>query len=243
MKMKCFAVLTVVLFLDNAKGMGGLEHLETSSVFESVSFTPTNLTLKFNPLVRLNVFHGKERRSTSEYVANNEALILTPEQVTALTDLRHGWTEFTPVSFKNQQKGFRILKVINAVSFGGGVTTNVHAYVALGDTPVELGEDNVEMIMESYRHHPETGDYFAEWKKHEKPQPVPKAENDAQETSPVRENPATVTQGKTPVNVAEDGQDEEKSKTNMFWLGVGLFHCLLAILWLARKKRKRETKN
>jgi len=241
--MKHVIYVVGVLLTCNAQGMGGLEYLETSSVFESVSFTPTNLTLKFNPLVRLNVFHGKERRRTSEYVANNEALILTPEQVTALTDLRHGWTEFTPVSFMNQQKGFRILKVINAVSFGGEVTTNVHAYVALGDTPVELGEDNVEMIMESYRHHPETGDYFAEWKKYEKLQPVPKAENGVQDTPSSREKTVTVTSDETPITVTADEQSEEKSKATTLWLYALIPLCLLAVLWVVKRKRKRDTRN
>jgi len=56
-------------------------------------------------------------------------------------------------------------------------------------------------------------------------------------------NPPSITQAKTPDNITEDEQGEEKSKANIFWLCVVIFHCLLAILWLIRKKRKRETKN
>ena len=66
---------------------------------------------------------------------------------------------------------------------------------------------------------------------------------DVQEIIIIPSPPESDTQNEMPNKITEDGQGEEKSKANTFWLGVVIFHCLLAILWLARKKRKRETKN
>ena len=54
-------------------------------------------------------------------------------------------------------------------------------------------------------------------------------------------NPVVTTQDEAPVNVTEDGQDEEKSKASNLWPYALIPLFLLALLWLARKKRKRDS--
>jgi len=225
-----YIICVAALFACCAQGMDGIESLEKRKLFESIIVTPTNLTIRFSeegqghrvsyPDHRISI----PSRGTHDYVKKNEALVLTPDKRVNIFEF-HGCFAFTPVTFKNQGKGFRIMETFDARSLRGGLMTNSIAYVALSDTPVQVGEDDVEMILEN-----------GEWVKF-------KREVEAQDTPPSRKKNVTVTNDETPVNVAEDEPSEEKNKTNMFWLCVVIFHCLLAILWLARKKRKRETKN
>jgi len=165
-------------------------------------------------------------RGTSEYVGKE--LILIPDQETSFTDLRHGSLTFTPVVFKNKRKGFRLVEVWNGMSFGQGITTNAIAYVALSDKPVKVSEDDVEIILE-YRRDYGTGRFVAEWKPFER-------EDEAQDAPPNREVPVTVTGDETPVNVAENGPSEEKSKSTTFWFYALIPLCLLVILCLMRRK-------
>ena len=190
--------------------MDGIEYLKNHAWFNSVSLSPTNLMLRFSPSGSgLWIWSGNDVLKGC-WTVEDEEFVLPADQQTKLSDGRHLDMIFTPASFENQQKGFRVLYLVD--DRWGGYTTNYLGYVALNDTPIEVGEDDVEMIMEN-----------GEGKTHG--------------------NPQSITQAETPDKITEDGQDEEKSKANMFWLGVVIFHCLLAILWLARKKRKRETKN
>jgi len=205
---------------------------------KSVSVTPTNLVLEISPSRSLWTWNGDDTKDDrlTEY---GEELLLTPDKKTTLSDGRHVDVIFTPATFQNQMKGFRILHVMDD-RLGGYITTCL-GYVALSDPPTEVHEDDVEMIMESKRD--SIGVYTGEmkWKAYEKSQPVPKAESEVQEPSPNREEPVTATQDKVPVNVAEDGQDEEKSKASSLWLYALIPLCLLAVLWVVKRRRKRDS--
>ena len=261
----------------------GMELLKTYGLFESVTVTSASLIVKISshsPSYWSVTVAGKDQQPPRELMPD-ELLAIHPDQ-TVRFGTRGLSLTLTPVSFKSQHRGFRVTQWHTGT--GTHRIKPVIGYIVLSDTPMGVGEDDMEMTLDNgewvkpedsqrleieklgwtaetmikhserrMQNPDEMASLLGHWAssnlwnllvekgliKYEKPQPVPKAENDAQETSPVRENPVTATL----VNIAEDGQDEEKSKANMFWLGVVIFHCLLAILWLARKKRKRETKN
>ena len=89
-------------------------------LFDSATVTSTNLILK-NPS------------------SGVEGIVLTLDQETRLSNGFHLLAIYTPVSFTNQKKGFRISEVSDYRSFGGGITTNT-MYIALGDKVVRMVE-------------------------------------------------------------------------------------------------------
>ena len=210
--------------------MSGTELLLICGVIDSVSATSTSLAITFR-MAGYRVDHNGTSRSTGEYAENNEALILTPDKETNLIEY-HSSYRLTPVSFKDKKKGFRIIDQFNAISFGDGIICNI-GYVALSDTPVEVGDDDVEMILEN-----------GEWVKFEGnkgwesipqdkivfPPRVSEPQPAAQETPP---GPA-----EAPANVAEGEPSEEKTGAGNRWLYALIPLCLLAILYFLRKKRK-----
>jgi len=233
--MKKYVVCAVISLCTVVKGMDGVEMLKRYGSIDSVTVTSTNLSIKFKSaglVVPDRPMRGMARRS-ADYAEKNEALVLTPDEETMLIQ-RHASITFTPVSFKSQHKGFRILQRIDHRSFGHEVRTNA-MYLALSDTPVEVGEDDVEMILETERNSAGYTTDKVEWKKFEREggaQPSPPSREPAQpaavETPP--EQPAVVppepVEAQAPViedrmpDIAdgEDGQSEEKSKTNTLWL-------------------------
>jgi len=241
------AVLLVTsrnLFADVQSRTNGIELLQGLGCIGSVSSTPTNLIVMFKA-GGFNVGNDGKTRGTAEYAENNEALILTPDKETSIFE-HHANVRFTPVSFKNEEKGFRIIMEFNASSFGHGVERNI-AYVALGDTPIPMSASDVEMIMDGEQNRFAFLSSHAKWKKFNRETSIQPSSiyRKAVPPEPPPEPPAVTPpeQIETPDKITEDEQDEEKNKASKFWLCVVIFHCLLAILWLARKKRKRETKN
>jgi len=219
--------------------MNGVELLLMYGIIDTFSVTSTELTLTFRASL-CSVDYNGTRRGTTEYAENNEALILTSDQGANISDGYHSSLIFTPVSFKDKRKGFRIINQAILIPFGGGVK-HWFGYIALSDTPVEVGEDDVEMILEG-----------GEWVKFEGNKdwetaltwaPPVEEKGEAQETPPIIEDPVTVTQDETPANVAENESSEGKSKATTFWLYAIIPLCLLAGLWVVRKKRKRNPEN
>ena len=154
MKKNCFFIIAVLL-ANKMVGMNGIEYLQNHRWFDVVSVTPTNLSLKLisdnlyidnddlkrkyqNP--KAPPFAPFDRRS-SEFIKNNELLVLTPDQVTTFSTRRHSLLYFTPVLFKTQEKGFQIRMEVHYLE-----TTTTTMYFALSDTPKEVDEDDVEMI-------------------------------------------------------------------------------------------------
>ena len=230
MKKSC-VTLTAVLLANSILGTDGIEYLKGSHIFSSVRVTSTNLVLKCKPLPQLNILHDRDfynTRGTSEYM--DKDLILTPDRRTIISDLRHGSLTFTPVVFKNKREGFRLVEVWNGMSFGQGITTNAIAYVALSDKPIKVSEKDVEMIMEERRDY-ETGEFVKEWKPFER-------EGGAQVSLPAdRQVLPSREKKKNAINVAEDGQDEEKSNASNLWLYIVIALCTLsAVLWVVKRK-------
>jgi len=221
MRKYVFGVVVTTLLISDVFGIDGVEYLKNSDLFESVSVTQTNLSLMFAPPppLRSAVRQGDGGfRDISEYITNGKAWVLTPDQTARISFMDHAFLDFTPVSFKNQQKGFKILKT--SYWFPGPTVTNAIAYLALSDTPVEVGEDDVEMIMEK-----------GEWVKYGKPQPETEK---SKTTSPVKRGEATAF-----LSSHDREQGNAPSKPNSLWLYVAISLCLLsATLYFLRRKLK-----
>ena len=148
---KRYVTLTVLLLTSNMYGMDGIEFLEKDQWIESVSVSPTNLTVKFQLGPSRSFFSVRptglqgDWRDAKDYIANDEALVLTPDR-TAWLGGRDYKIMFTPVSFKKQHKGFRVTWLPEGDAAYS--TSPKIAYIALGDTPMALGEGDVEMVMD-----------------------------------------------------------------------------------------------
>ena len=211
--------IVVVSLVCVVQGMYEVESLKGGDI-DTAFATRTNLVIKFNRAGRLVSTLDTDTPLTedgreimypyaigrSRILESGEDLVLTPDKKTILIEGRHGVIIFTPVLFKNQQKGFRIFGVLAGAGFGTGDTNDI-AYVTLSDTFVQVGKEDV------------------------------------QELIIIPSPPESDTQAETPDKITEDEQGEEKIKARHLWLYAIIPLCLLAILWLARKKRKRETKN
>ena len=148
MKKKCIIAVVTILLVGNSQGMDGLEYLKNNRSFESITVTSTNLVLRFvSDPPHFSVIQGGGVRPARTYVENDEYLILPQDQETIFTDMHHSGTVFTPVSYKNQHKGFRIRRQSRPpiISVETPIR-NTFAYFALSDTPMEVGKDDVERI-------------------------------------------------------------------------------------------------
>ena len=149
---KRYAALTALLLASSMFGMDGIEFLEKDPWIESVSVSPTNLIVNFQLGPTLSVLSVAPNgmpgdwRDAKDYIANNEALVLTPDRTTWLGG--HAYRiMFTPVSFKSQHKGFRVTwRPEGDAAYSASPKI---AYVALSDTPMEQGEGDVEMVMDN----------------------------------------------------------------------------------------------
>ena len=149
------------LLINTVSAIDGVDFL-TNHCFQTISITTTNISLKFktnsgynsvnnNDIRRKfgenNIIHTYTpvSRGISEYIANDETLVITPDQTTSIEG-RHLMLMFKPVIFKNNIKGFRIVQW----QFGGGIvnTNNIIKHVVLSDTPIIFGEEDEEMIMD-----------------------------------------------------------------------------------------------
>ena len=154
MKKSCF-VLSLFLFVHGALGMDVIEWLNTSGWGEVVSVSSTSLLFQFKgdsfgifqgdlDYKYWEIFKPYEPKSTyrrsSEYIKNNELLVITPDGATRLGGGHHVHIDFIPVSFRNQHKGLKILRVSYEYE------TIIIGYLAFSDTPMEVGEEDVEMI-------------------------------------------------------------------------------------------------
>ena len=235
-----------MLLVNNSQGIDVSELLEKYGCTALVSVTSTNLTITFKSagfVVSGKPIRGMARRS-AEYAENNEDLVLTPDEETRLVQ-RDASIVFEPVAYKNQKKGFRIRDIVYPHFHGQEGVTNV-AYIALSDTPIEVNEDDVEMILETKRNRAGYPTGEVEWKKFEREgsaqvspsleavQPVAQAKPPE---PPTATPPAPV---ETPDPVVEDETSEGEAQTpSRLWYYVAILSVLCAgtALWFIRKKR------
>ncbi|MCL2104559.1 MAG: hypothetical protein FWH21_05850 [Kiritimatiellaeota bacterium] len=124
-----------ILGMDEMPQLNGIKLLLGCGCIESVSVTPTNMIVRTCSSEDIARWWGVEP---------NAEIILTPEKETVFAEW-HGGVTLSPVSFKNKQKGFRVKT--NSRNREGEIIFYI-AYIALGDTPAEMGEDDVEMVMD-----------------------------------------------------------------------------------------------
>ena len=223
-------LVIIMLFVGNGWGMDVFDFFKRMpGNVKSVSISSTDMVIDFNKSSVLQIALNREPytfRHSREYAANNEPLILVPNKEITLVS-RHSAIYFHPVTFRNQHTGFKIINEVDNRSIRRGITTNIIVYVALSDTFVEVGEDDVEMIMEK-----------GEWKTYENKQSAPKEESEGQEPPPNLEPLVTTTQGKTLTNVSENAPNETEPKIRPLWLYALIPFCLITIFCFLRRKRK-----
>ena len=239
--MKYYVGLIAMLVVNTMQGANRsdfVEKFDPTGWYASISVTSTNLVLEFRPdMPRVPIRLFPQRRSRRS--DPNEKLVLFPDQKTSLAFGRHGSTVFIPVAFKNQHKGFQILKIADLRSVGRDITTNA-MYVALSDTPMDVGEEDVESIMEWVRG--EDRNWHGEWKPYVPSQPIIEKDDNAT----LEEIPSVIKIEVTPSVVTTSTHDDlppvtvtETKPTNLWlYLGIGAILGVCAIVWIAYKKRK-----
>ena len=147
MKMKYCIFFAFLLFVNNILGIDGIEYVKGDGWIDSASVTSTNIVVKFLPNQdSFSVKQNDMRRRVLEYTENNEALQIAPDLETWFIS-RNSQVVFKPISFKNQYKGFRVIKMFVGDSAHGDVP--VITYIVLSDSPVEMGEEDVDMVMDN----------------------------------------------------------------------------------------------
>ena len=163
MKMKCLMFFVLTMFFSDVQGRDSPTTLD-HSWFIFVSATPTNITLqRHSGLVMYTYVSGIgiENDDFGKAFGGDNApewgvrLLKDDKEFTIPIDQEiqfaygnHSQSFHTPVTFKRQDKGFRILNTSDEYAFGRGLVTNSIAYVAMIDnTPVEADEDDVETIL------------------------------------------------------------------------------------------------
>ena len=149
---KIYITITILFAANTFATNDWVDGLTNQGWFVSAYVNSTNLIVKY-PTSHLKLMAYYDRwdpiiKSTDYSPKNDEEFIITTNKITKLAD---GYVEvsyrFTPVVFTNKMVGFRInhtwLKDYTVREFEQRYSTNVF-YVALSDTPVEVGEEDVE---------------------------------------------------------------------------------------------------
>jgi len=236
MRANYYAVCTAIALAGNLRGAYEFEVQKGEDI--SLSVTSTNLMIKFNAvgwgiLPDADAEYPEfELRGSREYKENDKPLILTPDKRTEFYTREGRAYRFAPIAFLNKQKGFRIAYTTGSLTLQNGevvysATTNI-MYVALSDSPVQVGEEDVEMIMGEGR----------EWTAHGKPRSVPSEEAAPQETPPNPDEPPPPPESEPPPDGAEDAQPEAQTEARTLWPYALIPPAFLAALWVVRRKRK-----
>jgi len=249
--------LAAMLIASGLPGADGIEYLKTMHYIDVVTVTPTNLSLKFKTVLGdIRIIQDDSWRKyddalktnasavpwrlTSEFIQNDEPLILPPEQETRMSRADSGLVLIlTPVFFKNQQNGFKITSIRFDSRIGRRM--NDHGYIALSDTPVQMGDEDVKMIMDKERWErfeppakPEVkGGAMVSPPSREAVQPVPQATP----SEPPAVTPSASPPEEMPDDVAEDEPSEEKNKASNFWLYVIISFCALSVIFYFLRRK------
>jgi len=207
----------IMITTENSDGISALKRFG----FDPVSVTPKSLSLWLKPQSQDFVVELEGvKRLSAEYKENNEPLVLFAGQSARIVNEQKDFITtlvFTPVLFKNHRKVFGGIIPSRPLD-GFRLMLKAHRrddgsewmadtrYIALSDTPILMGE--------------------AELDDSKKPQV----------SQPSRKKPVNVTKAKIPDKITEDEPNEEKNKANIFWLYAIIPLCLLAILYLMRRK-------
>jgi len=122
-------------FFENKEsdGLKFLRLLKQENTIESFAISPTKLVVKTGDRAVIWLQAGPHTEVS-----------LTLDKETVFSE-DHSWTTFTPVFFKNNLKGFRIS--FEGHSMHSGMTIHT-MYLALSEPPVQVGEEDVERVMD-----------------------------------------------------------------------------------------------
>ena len=139
---KSYIALTALLLANSMLGMDGIEFLKNHPWFDVVTVTSTNLMISMSRKGSKPINWSEEEYKRIYSLER----VLTPEEESSV-----GWGDiriaFKPVSFKNQYKGFRVTWM--PMGIAAEYSKPIITYITLSDTPIELGEDDVEMVMDN----------------------------------------------------------------------------------------------
>jgi hypothetical protein len=152
MKKSCVALIALLL-VNNMLGMDGLEWLKKHRILDSFEVTSTGLVLKFHSFVddkwRIGLVEGSFEEG--QFKPYKEMILTSNQEARLVKDGGHVCIIIKSVSFKSQHKGFRINPMIIGASVDHTLkqdTPSETTYIVLSDTPMTMGEDDVEMVMD-----------------------------------------------------------------------------------------------
>jgi len=149
--MKRLVCVVVVLLAGSMQGQLA-EYIEFSKNRETDGLKFLNIQKNFGSIDSFTVTSTNLiiRAGAGGIFASNAGphveIILTPDKETVFV-IDHGRMVFKPISLKGQQKGFRVSEM--AIGAGAHKHIPVVVYVALSDTPMIIGENDVKMIMDN----------------------------------------------------------------------------------------------
>ena len=135
---KLFLSFIFLTLASVTQGMDAFEFLRQYKLFDSISVSPENMVLKINSHVR------------EWNLEPNTELVITHENETVIGS-RNVSLYFTPVIFKSQQKG---LKICEKIYGGRDHGKKIIAYTTLSDEPMEMSEEDVEIIWKNGKMRP-----------------------------------------------------------------------------------------
>ena len=220
MRVKLLMVTFIVLFANKMQGEDVISYLKQYSCVDSITMTLTNLSIKFKSSGLVTEQNGVYRRSR-EYAEANENFVLASGQGARLS-ARHVLLTFVPILFKGKQNGFKVIEITHN-PYIGEATNNM--YLALSDTPVQVSEADVEMIMEN-----EEWKTFERSAKAEEPPPVVtviESEPNVEEKTSEKE-----------LEITNEKSEIEKKQPYAMIVALGSVLILGIIFWVVRRKRK-----
>ena len=141
MKRKCCLCIIVLSLVSNVTGtdaksqLSGVERLLGYGFVESVAVTSTGMIIQTSPDENLTKWWGLEP---------NMEICPALDKDTVFAE-HHGAVILSPASFKNKLKGFKVTSSFHSPDKGRMIDI---AYIALSDTPVEVGKGDVEMVLD-----------------------------------------------------------------------------------------------
>ena len=148
-----YKTIAIIMLFEQAFALDKIKTSLDTEMFEIVSVSSTNMTVKNvqNRHILTCHYRIQELGYNSFDLEYNKELILIPDCIMEFSYEWSAFFTFTPVTYENQMSGFQILDGYGKqFIFDENETilvTNLIHYIALSDTPIQVSEDDVEMIM------------------------------------------------------------------------------------------------
>jgi len=160
MKKNYLLFLTLTLFANETQIVGNTTTALDDEWFTFVSLTPTSVVLKTTSRGRHVVYtipniEGSKRGYNYQLklesldllrLVENEDFAIPLDKEVTFSDGRHHKNIYTPILLENQQSGFRFTYL--TYNLRGGFESTI-SYIALNDSPEQVDESEVVMILEN----------------------------------------------------------------------------------------------